>query len=297
MTVQRHVATPVLNIAYRETGPADGPAVVLLHGFPYSAHGYDEVAPLVAAKGHRVIVPDLRGYAGTRFLADDTMRSGEQAALGKDLLDLLDALGIESAVLGGYDWGGRAACIVSALWPERVRGLVSSNGYNIQNLATADRPGRPDREMRLWYQFYFHLDRGRAGLQANRYELCKLLWTLWSPSWAFDEVTYAMSAKAFENPDFVDVVIQSYRHRYGNAPGDPVYAQIEAQLAKQPKIMVPMIDLQGVDDGVNPPATSDGHARHFGGRYERRVLAGVGHNVPQEAPRAFADAVLEVCEK
>ncbi len=294
MTRQHRIKTPILDISYCETGPAGGPVVVLLHGFPYSAHCFDAVAPLVAAKGMRVIMPDLRGYGGTRFLSQDTPRSGEQAALGKDLLELLDALKVESAVLGGYDWGGRAACIVSALWPQRVRGLVSSNGYNIQNIATADRPGSPDREMRLWYQFYFHLERGRAGLEANRYEFCKLLWRQWSPTWAFDEATFAQSAAAFENPDFVDVVVQSYRHRYGNAPGDPACAAIEEHLAMQPVIAVPTIDLQGADDGVNPPETSDGHAKHFGERYQRRVLDGVGHNVPQEAPRLFAEAVLEV---
>ncbi|MDB5625684.1 MAG: alpha/beta hydrolase [Tardiphaga sp.] len=292
---QRHIKTPVLDIAYRQTGPADAPAIVLLHGFPYSAQGYDEVTALLADKALRVIVPDLRGYGGTRFLSADTMRSGEQAALGRDLLDLLDALNIENAVLAGYDWGGRAACVVSALWPERVRGLVSGNGYNIQNIAASATPADPAQERRLWYQYYFHLARGHNGLTANRYDLCKLLWTLWSPSWTFDEATYARSAAAFENLDFVDVVIHSYRHRFGSVAGDPAYAEIEAKLATQPAIRVPTIDLQGADDGVNVAAGSEGHAKHFSGRYERRVLEGVGHNPPQEAPRAFVAAVLELC--
>ena len=290
------IKTPILDISYHESGPADGPVVVLLHGFPYSAHCYDAVAPLVAAQGHRVIVPDLRGYGGTRFLADDTLRSGEQAALGKDLLDLLDALTIERAVLGGYDWGGRAACIVAALWPGRVRGLVSGNGYNIQNIAASASPADPEQEMRLWYQYYFHLERGHHGLAANRYAFCKLLWQLWSPSWAFDEASYAQSAKAFDNDDFVDVVIHSYRHRYGSVAGDAAYAEIEARLAAQPPISVPTIALQGADDGVNIAASSEGHATYFSGPYERRVLKGVGHNPPQEAPRLFAEAVLEVGE-
>ncbi len=295
MTRQHHIKTSVLDIAYRETGPADGPTVVLLHGFPYSAHCYEQATPIIAAKGQRVIVPDLRGYGGTHFLSDETLRSGEQAALGKDLLDLLDALNIVRAVLGGYDWGGRAACIVAALWPERVRGLVTGNGYNIQNIAASATPADPIQEMRLWYQYYFHLERGHNGLAANRYALCKLLWTQWSPTWVFDEAIYAQSAKAFENADFVDVVIHSYRHRFGSVAGDPAFADIEARLAHQPVISVPTISLQGADDGVNVAASSDGHAKHFSGRYERRVLAGVGHNPPQEAPQAFADAVLQLC--
>lgn len=293
---QRRIKTPILDIAYRETGPAEAPAVVLLHGFPYSADGYHEVAPLIAAQGQRVIVPDLRGYGDTRFMSDETLRSGEQAALGKDLLDLLDALNIERAVLGGYDWGGRAACVVSALWPERVRGLVSGNGYNIQNIAASATPADPAQEMRLWYQYYFHLERGHNGLAANRTEFCKLLWTLWSPTWTFDDATYARSAAAFENSDFVDVVIHSYRHRFGSVAGDPAYADVEARLAKQPVISLPTISLQGADDGVNVAASSEGHAKHFSAFYERRVLAGIGHNPPQEAPRAFADAVLELCD-
>ena len=295
MTRELRIKTPVLDIAYRESGPADGPVVILLHGFPYSADCYSEVTPLIAAQGNRVIVPDLRGYGGTRFLSDATLRSGEQAALGKDLLDLMDALKIERAVLGGYDWGGRAACVVSVLWPARVRGLVTGNGYNIQNIAASATPTDPEQEFRLWYQYYFHLERGHNGLAENRAAFCKLLWKLWSPTWAFDDATYARSATAFDNDDFVDVVIHSYRHRFGSVAGDPSYAEIEARLAAQPHVTVPAISLQGADDGVILAASSEGHAPNFNGPYERRLLAGVGHNPPQEAPRAFADAVLALC--
>ena len=205
----KRIEAGVLDVAYGELGPVDGPPVILLHGFPYDIHAYDEVAPIVAAKGHRVIVPYLRGYGETRFLSPDTLRSGEQAVLGDDLLALMDALDIEQAVLGGYDWGGRAACIVAALWPERAKGLVSCNGYNIQNIAKSGQPAAPETEYRLWYQFYFHGERGRAGLAANRHAYCKLLWRLWSPNWEFDDDTYDLTAVSFENPDFVDVVIHS----------------------------------------------------------------------------------------
>ena len=215
--------------------------------------------------------------------------------LGQDLRDLLDALNIERAVLGGYDWGGRAACVVAALWPERVCGLVSGNGYNIQNIAASATPADPAQEMRLWYQYYFHLERGHNGLATNRFAFCKLLWKLWSPTWAFDDDTYARSAAAFDNDDFVDVVIHSYRHRFGSVAGDPAYAEIEARLGAQPQISVPTISLQGADDGVNIATSSEGHAKHFSGRYERRVLVGIGHNPPQEAPLDFAGAVLDIC--
>lgn len=295
MTHHRRVKTPVLDIAYRDSGAADAPAVLLMHGFPYAADGYDEAGAMVAAAGCRVIVPDLRGYGGTRFLSDDTLRSGEQAALGQDLLELMNALDIRQAVLAGYDWGGRAACVVAALWPERVRGLVTCAGYNIQNIATSAQPADPAMEARLWYQYYFHLERGRHGLAQNRYALCKLLWRQWSPDWAFDEATYARAAAAFDNADFVDVVIHSYRHRYGNVPGDPAYAEVEARLAEQPAISVPSISLQGDSDGVTLPAVSEAHSKYFTGPYQHRLLPGIGHNPPQESPREFADAVLELC--
>ncbi len=288
----RHVRTLVLDVAYEEHGPADGEPVILLHGFPYDPHGYDAMARDLAAAGCRAIVPYLRGYGPTRFLAPETMRSGQQAALGRDLLDLIDALAIPRAALVGYDWGGRAACIVAALWPGRVRALVTGAGYNIQDIAGSVVPLAPGTEHRYWYQYYFHGQRGRDGLAANRRELGKLLWRLWSPSWRFDDATYARSAASFDNPDFVDVVVHSYRHRFGYAPGEPALEGIERELARQPAIAVPTISLCGADDGVDPPPPTDKDARHFTGRYERRVLPGVGHNIPQEAPKQTAEAVL-----
>ena len=291
----RHVRTRVLDIAIEEHGPADGGAVILLHGFPYDPRAFDRVAPVLAGQGCRVVVPYLRGYGATRFLSAQTMRSGQQAALGRDLLDLMDATGVQRAALAGYDWGGRAACIVAALWPERVRALVTAEGYNIQDIAAAARPAPPEVEHRLWYQYYFHTQRGRDGLEANRFEYCKLLWRQWSPTWRFDEASYAASAASFENPDFVDVVIHSYRHRFGYVAGDPALEDIERRLAARPAIGVPTISLCGGDDGVAGPARgADRHAARFSGRYERRVLPDVGHNVPQEAPEATVGAVLEL---
>ncbi|MET0444786.1 MAG: alpha/beta hydrolase [Rhizobium sp.] len=288
------IVAGVLDIAYYESGRVDGAPVILLHGFPYDAHAYDAVAARLAAAGRRCIVPFLRGYGATRFLDPDTPRSGEQAALGADLLALMDALAIPSAVLAGYDWGGRAACVVAALWPERARGLVSGGGYNIQDIAGSGAPAAPEAEHRFWYQYYFHGERGRAGLSADRRAFCQLLWRLWSPSWAFDDVTFARSATAFDNPDFVATVIHSYRHRFGLVAGDPAYAPVESRLADQPAITVPAIVLAGADDGVDPPTEADKAAPHFTGPYERQILAGAGHNLPQEAPEAFAEAVLAV---
>ncbi|GGF10462.1 alpha/beta hydrolase [Aliidongia dinghuensis] len=290
----RSVRTPVLELAYEEHGAADGDPVVLLHGFPYDPRCYDEVAPALAAAGCRVVVPYLRGYGPTRFLSPETPRSGQQAALGRDLLDLMDALAIPRATLAGYDWGGRAACIVAALWPERVAGLVTATGYNIQDIAASVRPQAPETEHRYWYQYYFHTPRGRDGLAANRAELCKLLWRLWSPTWSFNDATYARSAASFDNPDFVEVVIQSYRHRFGYALGDPALEEIERALARQPTIGVPTIAFWGEDDGVTPPPAADGKRLRFTGHYERRLLPGVGHNVPQEAPEATVAAVLDL---
>jgi pimeloyl-ACP methyl ester carboxylesterase len=265
-----------------------------MHGWPYDPRCYDEViAPLVSA-GCRVIAPYLRGFGATRFLSADTPRSGQQAALGNDLRELMDALGIERAVLAGYDWGGRAACIAAALWPERVRGLVTGNGYNIQNIAASAKPVAPAQEHRFWYQYYFHTERGRAGLEANRRALCRLLWQLWSPHWQFDDATFERTAVSFDNPDFVAVTIQSYRHRFGYAAGDPALEPLEARLAAQPKIAVPTIALQGEADGVQPPEASSGHAAFFTGPFQRRVLPRIGHNPPQEAPQVVADAVLEL---
>lgn len=284
----------MLNITYAELGPAGGWPVVLLHGFPYDIQAYDRVSDILATQGARVIVPYLRGYGPTRFLSPATPRSGQQGALGADLKALLDALRIERAIVAGYDWGGRAACIVSALWPERVSGLVSVQSYNIQNIAKSGRPASPEDEHRFWYQYYFHSERGRAGLTQNRHAFCKLLWKLWSPKWGFDDATYDRTAKAFENPDFVDVVIQSYRHRFGLAPGDPAYEDIEQRLAAQPAIAVPTITIDGDADGVAGPAGTARTASRFTGPHEHRIFQGIGHNVPQEAPAQFADAVLDV---
>lgn len=292
--VLKTVTAGVLEIAYQEAGPAEGTPVVLLHGFPYDVWTFGEVTPLLAAQGCRVIVPYLRGYGPTRFRSPATPRSGQQAALGHDLLQLLNALAVPSAVLAGYDWGGRAACIVAALWPERARGLVSCGGYNIQDIAGSAVPQAPELEHRYWYQFYFHGERGRAGLAAHRRELGRLLWRLWSPSWTFDDATFERTAAAFDNPDFVEVVIHSYRHRFGLVPGDPALEEIERRLAARPPITVPTVVLHGGDNAVSPASSSERHARFFTGRYARRLIPRVGHNVPQEAPREFAEAVLSL---
>ncbi|CAN7193584.1 alpha/beta fold hydrolase [Variovorax paradoxus] len=290
----RKIEAGVLEIAYYETGPSDGPPVLLMHGFPYDIHTYAEVAPMLAGQGCRVIVPYMRGYGSTRFLHDATPRSGEQAAFGADLLALLDALEIDRAVLAGYDWGGRAACVAAALWPGRCAGLVSLNSYNIQNIAKAMEPDTPENEHSLWYQYYFHSERGRAGLAKDRRALTRLLWRLWSPTWKFDDATFERSAAAFDHPDFVEVVIHSYRHRFGLVAGDPAYADIERRLAAQPAITVPTITFDGIDDGVRPPADASAHAQRFSGPRSHRLVPGAGHNLPQEAPRIFADAVLEL---
>lgn len=290
----QHIRAGVLDIAHVDAGPRDGPPVFLMHGFPYDIHAYAEVLPPLVGAGCRVIVPFLRGFGPTRFLSADTPRSGEQAALGADLLALMDALAIPRAVLAGYDWGGRGACVVAALWPERCSGLLSFNSYNIQNIATAMVPDTPENERSLWYQYYFHSERGRAGLAQDRRGVARLLWRTWSPTWAFDDATFDRSAAAFDNPDFVDVVIQSYRHRFGLVPGDPALAGIEARLAQQPAIAVPTLTFDGADDGVRPPATAAQHAHRFAGRRQHTVVPGVGHNMPQEVPAVFADAVLRL---
>ncbi|WP_409363408.1 alpha/beta fold hydrolase [Bradyrhizobium sp. AUGA SZCCT0274] len=290
----RSIDAGVLKIAYYEAGPADGPVVMLMHGFPYDIHTYVDVAPQLAAEGCRVIVPYLRGYGPTRFRDKATRRSGEQAALGADLMALMDALGIKRAVFAGYDWGGRAACIGAALWPERCIGLVSVNGYNIQDIANAMVPARPDREVALWYQYYFQLERGRAGLAADRRGIAKLLWQQWSPNWHFDDACFERTAVAHDNPDYVEVVIHSYRHRYGLAEGDPQYADLQRRLAAQPAIVVPTITLDGDGDGVSPATDGSKSAPKFAGRRVHRVVPRAGHNLPQEEPEAFAAAVLEL---
>ena len=291
-----HVHAGALDIGFHAAGPADGPPVLLMHGFPYDVHAYAEVAPALAAQGCRVVVPYLRGFGPTRFLNQDTPRSGEQAALGHDLKQLMDALRIERAVLAGYDWGGRAACVVAALWPERCAGLLSFNSYNIQDIAQSMTPDTPRNEHSLWYQYYFHSERGRRGLSQDRRGLCRLLWQLWSPTWRFDDATFERSAAAFDNPDFVDVVIHSYRHRYGLVAGDPALASIEAALARQPAIGVPALTFDGADDGVRPPAPAERHARHFSAPRTHAVVPGVGHNMPQEAPGLFTEAVRSLVD-
>ncbi|MBR1224812.1 alpha/beta hydrolase [Bradyrhizobium sp. AUGA SZCCT0176] len=290
----RSIDAGVLKIAYYEAGPADGPVVMLMHGFPYDIHAYVDVAPQLTAEGCRVIVPYLRGYGLTRFRDKATRRSGEQAAIGADLMALMDALGIKRAVFAGYDWGGRAACIGAALWPERCIGLVSVNGYNIQDIAKAMVPARPDREVALWYQYYFQLERGRAGLATDRRGIAKLLWQQWSPNWHFDDACFERTAVALDNPDYVEVVIHSYRHRYGLAEGDPQYADLERRLAAQPVITVPTITLDGDGDGVSPATDGSKSAPKFAGRRVHRVVPRAGHNLPQEEPEAFAAAVLEL---
>ena len=288
------VRTPTLEIAYLDTGPAEGRPVILLHGWPSDPHDWDGVAPPLAGDGCRVLVPWLRGYGPTRFLDPATPRSGQQAALGVDVRDLMDALHIEKALLAGYDWGGRGACVCAALWPERVRGLVSINGYNVQNIPTAGRPAAAAQEHRHWCQWYFHTERGRAGLQQNRRDIARLLWRLWSPNWQFGEATFEATAASFDNADFVDVTIQSYRHRYGNAPGDPALESLEQRLAQRPPIGVPTIVLHGACDGVGPAEQSEGHARHFTARYERRVVPVAGHFLSREKPDAVVQAVRDL---
>ncbi|WP_114285151.1 alpha/beta fold hydrolase [Candidatus Halocynthiibacter alkanivorans] len=289
------ISAGVLEIAYHEYGPPDGSPVILLHGFPYDARSYDDVAGCLAGKNVRCLVPYLRGYGPTRFLNSDTMRSGQQAALASDLLAFMDALSIPQAVLGGYDWGGRAACIVAALWPDRVVGLVScGKGYNIQDISNAWKPAPAAVEARYWYMYYFNTRRGAEGLKQNRKELCRHIWGLWSPTWNVDQATYDETARSFENPDFADIVIHSYRHRFGDVDGDPQLVELEARLAKQPDISVPTVVLQGADDGVDPPPIEDLDRPHFSGDYRRVITEGIGHNFPQEAPRAFADAVLSL---
>ena len=288
------IRTSILEIAYHEYGPTDGTPVILLHGWPSDPHDWDGVAPALARDGCRVLVPWLRGYGPTRFLDPATPRSGQQAALGADVRDFMDALGIDRAVLGGYDWGGRGACVASALWPKRVRGLVSITGYNIQNIAAHGRPVSAAQENRYWYQWYFQTERGRAGLQQNRRDICRLLWQLWSPNWQFDDATFEATASSFDNPDFVDVTIQSYRHRYANAPGDPAYDPLEQLLAEQPPITVPTVVLHGACDGVGPAEQSEGHARHFTVRYERRVVPVAGHFLSREMPEAVVQAVRDL---
>jgi pimeloyl-ACP methyl ester carboxylesterase len=284
----------VLEVAYHEAGPADGEAVLLLHGFPYDIHSYVDVVPLLADAGLRVIVPYLRGHGPTRFVDPSAPRSGQQAALGTDVVELLNALGIPRAILAGYDWGGRAACIVAALWPERCAGLVSVNGYLIQDIAAAATPIRPDLEAGFWYFFYFATERGQRGLTENRRDIARVIWARNSPKWQFDDATLDRATEAFENDDYVEVVIHSYRHRLGLAPGYPRYEEIESRLARQPTISVPAITLDGEADGNFPATDGTSSSLHFLGPRTHLQVPDAGHNLPQEAPAAFADAVLDL---
>ena len=285
------VKTSQLEIAFTEQGNDNGWPCILCHGFPYDIHCYDECITPLVDRGARVIVPYLRGYGSTRFLSDTTLRSGEQAVLGNELLELMDALNISRAVLAGYDWGGRAACIVSALWPERVEALVTGNSYNIQNIAKSMQPASAAEEAALWYQYYFHTERGYNGLEKNRREIAQLLWKMWSPTWEFDDQTFSNSADSFDNPDFVDVVIHSYRHRYGLAEGDPQVGEIESLLALQPDITIPSIAIDGDVNGIISGTSH--HAKKFTGSYEYRVFENTGHNLPQEQPLLWVQAIVD----
>ena len=291
----KQVHAGVLDVAYLERGPADGAPVVLLHGFPSDAHSYDTVAERLARQGRRVIIPWLRGFGPTRFLSGSAPRVGQQAALSADLLATMDALRIERATLAGYDWGGRAACVVAALHSDRVSGLVSGGtGYNIQNSAEMLKPAAPETERRHWYWYYLNSERGAKALQDDRAGYCRYLWRDFSPTWDFDEPTYTRTSASFDNPDFVAVVLHSYRYRIGGAQGDPALEEVERRLSTGPKISAPTIVLEGADDGVDPPSDPAKTAPHFTRLRRQTVLKGVGHNLPQEAPDLFADAVLEL---
>jgi pimeloyl-ACP methyl ester carboxylesterase len=289
----KQIRAGVLDIGHAEAGPSSGPPVVLLHGWPYDIHTYVDVAPLLASAGHRVVVPCLRGYGATRFLSDQTVRNGQQSALAADTIALMDALGIQRAVVAGCDWGARTACIVGALWPERCKALVSVSGYLIGSQAANKAPLPPEAELAWWYQFYFATERGQSGYEKNRKEFAKLIWRTASPKWGFDDATFDRSAAAFDNPDHVAIVIHNYRWRLGLAEGEPKYAELEKRLAESPMIAVPTITLEGDANGAPHPDPS-AYAKKFSGRYEHRLIeGGIGHNLPQEAPQAFAEAVVD----
>ena len=290
----KQVDAGLLNVAYAEVGPADGPPVILLHGWPYDIYSFVEVAPVLAAKGYRTIAPYLRGYGPTRFLSANTMRNGQPAALARDAIALMDALKIERAVLAGFDWGARTADIVAALWPERVKGLVAVSGYLIGSQAAGKVPLAPEAELQWWYQFYFATERGRSGYDKNRRDFARLIWKLASPKWAFDDATFARSAAAFDNPDHVAIVIHNYRWRLGHADGEPQYDEIERRLAAAPSIGVPTITMEGDANGA-PHPQPEAYRAKFTGKYEHRTITGgIGHNLPQEAPQPFAQAVMDV---
>jgi pimeloyl-ACP methyl ester carboxylesterase len=293
---QKWVEAGVLNVGYAEAGPADGPAVILLHGWPYDIHCYIDVAPLLASAGYRVVVPYLRGYGTTTFLSPETVRNGQQSALAADAIALIDALGIEQATFGGCDWGARTADIVAALWPERCKALVSVSGYLIGSQEANRKPLPPKAELAWWYQYYFATERGRAGYEQYRRDFAKLIWQLASPEWNFDDATFNRSASSFDNPDHVDIVIHNYRWRLGLADGESQYDDLERQLAEAPVITVPTITLEGDANGAPHPDAST-YATKFTDKYEHRTTSGgIGHNLPQEAPQAFAQAIADVAE-
>lgn len=291
----KQTRTPTLEITYEECGAVDRCPVILLHGFPDDVRAWDSVVSQLVKNGYRTIAPYLRGFGKTSFLNTSTLRSGQQAALGNDLLELMNSLKINKAILVGYDWGGRAACVVSALWPERVHGLVSIGGYNIQNIPQSQMPTSPEQEYRFWYQWYFNTERGRLGLELNRQKLCRLLWELWSPNWVFSDGEYEHTAASFDNPDFVDVVIHSYRHRYGNASGDPSLEQIESKLAYQPAIQVPAICLEGESDGLDVPGEErPDDSSLFSNYYENRIIPKAGHFLPREDASSVIQAIIDL---
>ena len=292
----KQIDAGVLNIGYAEAGPANGPVVILLHGWPYDIHSFVDVTPVLASAGYRVIVPYVRGYGTTRFLSAETVRNGQPSAVALDVIALMDALKIEKATLAGFDWGARSACIVAALWPERCKALVSVSGYLIGSQEAGKMPLPPKAEFEWWYQFYFATERGRAGYDKNRHDFSKLIWRLASPKWNFDDATFDRSAKSFDNPDHVAIVIHNYRWRLALAEGEPKFDHVEKRLAEGPVITVPTITLEGDANGAPHPEPS-AYAKKFSGRYAHRTIkGGIGHNLPQEAPRAFAAAVIDVAE-
>jgi pimeloyl-ACP methyl ester carboxylesterase len=289
----KQIDAGLLNVGYAEAGPADGPVVVLLHGWPYDIHSFADVVPLLTSEGYRVVVPYLRGYGTTRFLSDETLRNGQQSAIAVDIIDFMDALKITKAVIGGFDWGARTADIIAALWPERCKALVSVSGYLIGSQKLGKIPLPPNAELQWWYQYYFATERGRSGYEKYRSEFARLIWQLASPKWNFDDATFDQAAASFENPDHVAIVIHNYRWRLGLAEGEQKYDDFEKRLAESPVIMVPTITLEGDANGAPHPESS-AYANKFSGKYVHRVITGgIGHNLPQEAPTAFANAIIE----
>ncbi len=288
----KQVDAGLLNVGYAEAGPTHGPAVVLLHGWPYDIHSYAEVAPLLASAGYRVIVPYLRGYGTTCFLSDATMRNAQQSVVARDIIALMDALKIDQAIVGGFDWGSRTAVIMAALWPDRCKAVVAVSGYLVTNLKANERPLPPKAELGWWYQYYFATERGRLGYTENRYEFNKLIWKNSSPNWNFDDATYSRTAASFNNPDHVAIVLHNYRWRLSLAAGEARYDNLEQKLFRGPVVSVPAITIASDFDG--PAANGAAYAQKFSGKYAHRILPGIGHNVPQEAPQAFAQAVIDV---